>query len=138
MDIMRPLSIIIALGFTLLFAGCGGIKGPVSFYLSNEEPTSSGGLIPTNPPALVVARLRSVFPDPARHTITINFFPADASAIQAFTTDNIGKTVVMVQGSNVLSVAKVLSPVPPDAGLMIPVNTNLDFRSVYRALSRLE
>jgi hypothetical protein len=136
---MRILSVITMLSLTLLFAGCSGPKEePVSFYLSSQKLTSGSATIPTNPPVLVVTRLTFVAADAEQHTITIKFLPADASAIQKLTTENIGGTVVIVQRSNVISAAVVSAPVPPDAGLMFPVNTNLDFESVYRAISRLE
>lgn len=94
--------------------------------------------IPTGPATLVVSRLAFVDPDEAQHTITVKFIPKDASAIEKLTIASIGKTIVIVQGSNVLSVAVVSAPVPPEAGLMIPVNTNLDFECAYRALLRLK
>jgi len=135
---MRPLSIITTFSLTLLFAGCGDPKEPVSFYLSSQKPTSGSSFVPTNPPVLVVTRLTFVAPDTDQHTISIKFLPSDANAIEKLTTENFGKTVVIVQGTNVLSAAVVSAPVPPDAGFMFPVNTNLDFENVYRSLSRLE
>jgi len=99
---MRPLSIITTFSLTLLFAGCGGPKEPVSFYLSSQKPTSGSSFVPTNPPVLVVTRLTFVAPDTDQHTISIKFFPADASVIEKLTTENFGKTVVIVQGTNVL------------------------------------
>ena len=135
---MRAPNIIIALGLILLFAGCGGPKEPVSFYLSDQKPSEARGVIPAGSASLVVSKLTFVASDPDQHTISIKFLPADASAIEKLTRDNIFKTVVIVQGSNVISAAVVSTPVPPDAGFMFPVNTNLDFESVYRALSRLE
>jgi hypothetical protein len=135
---MRTLSIIITLNLTLLFVGCGGPKEPVSFYLSSQKPTFDIGTISTNTPALVVTRLTFVASDTDQHTISIKFLPADADVIQKLTTENIGGTVVMVQGSNVISASVVSAPIPPDAGFTFPVNTNLDFESVLRALSRLQ
>ena len=135
--IMRAPNAIIALGLILLFAGCRP-KEPVSFYLSDQKPSMGGGSIPVGPATLVVSKLQFVGPDEAQRTISIKFILSDASAIERMTTENIGKTIVMVQGTNVLSVSKVFAPVLPDAGLMFPVNTNLDFESVYRAISRLE
>jgi hypothetical protein len=135
---MRRLHIIVTLGLTLLFFGCSRepVK-PLSFYLSEQKPTYGDLAIPTNLAALVVSRLQFITPDMAQHTISIRLLPADASAIEKLTTDNFGKTVVMVQGTNVLSVSSILAPVPAQADFMFPVNTNLDFGSVCRELSNL-
>ena len=135
---MRVLNILIGLSLTLLYAGCSGSKEPVSFYLSDQKPAKGGGSVPAGPATLLVSKLRLVAPHEAEHMITIKFIPSDASAIDKLTTENLGKTIVMVQGTNVLSVSRVFTPVHPDGGLMFPVNTNLDFDSVYRALLKLE
>lgn len=135
--IVRLISIIVALGLILLSAGCSGPKQPVSFYLSNQGPTSGGNSIPTNTAALVVTRLRSVYADFTGRTVSISFFQPDADVIEKLTADNIGKTMAVVQGTNVLDVGPIAAVVPPNASLMFRVNTNLDFQSVYRELLKL-
>lgn len=136
--VMRAFQITIVLSLTLLYCGCRREPAtPLSFYLSDQEPSIKGTSIPTNSPVLTVTRLRFVAPDNSVRKITIKFYPKDADAVEKLTTDNLGKTVVMIQGTNVLTVSRVTVPISARAGFLFPVSTNVDFDAAVRELLRL-
>ena len=136
---MRALHIIVTLGLMFLCYGCTSKQAgvPLSFYLSDQEPKNGVATVPDGQAALVVGQLQFVASDAAQRKLTIKLFPADASVFEKLTTDNFGKTIVLVQGSNMLASPRVSEPIPAQAGITFPVSTNLDFQSVYRELQRL-
>jgi hypothetical protein len=135
---VRALCKIVTLSLAFFYLGCSREPGkPLSFYLSDQEPTFGSGVIPATPATLVINKLQFVITDAAQHIMTIKFFPADASTIEKLTIDNFGKTVVMVQGTNVLCMSRISVPVGEKAAMIFPVRTNLDFEIVTRELLNL-
>lgn len=117
--------------------GCSNQAGvPLSFYLCGEDYDSQSG-IPTNAPALVVSQVLMVAGEPALGRVTIKLSPPDAGVFEKLTTDNFGKTVVVVQGTNVIATPRITQPIPVQAGIMLPISTNVDFGGTYRELLRL-
>jgi hypothetical protein len=117
--------------------GCRKQTGvPRSLYLCAEDYDSRSG-IPTNAPALVVSQVQMVAGEPTLGKVTIKLSPPDAAVFEKLTTDNFGKTVVVVQGTNVLATPRITQPISAQAGIMIPISTNVDFGRAYQELLRL-
>ena len=134
---MRALQFSVICGFMLLLAGCSREPGvPLSFHLSDLEP-SGIATVPTNTAALVVSQVDMVAPDAAERKITVKLLSADAGVFEKLTTDNFGKTLIVIQGTNVLSAARILQPIPVQAGVILPIGTNVDFEHTYRELLKL-
>jgi hypothetical protein len=120
----------------LFLFGCSKKPGgPLSFYLSDQG--QSGAAVQTNTAALVVTQLEMVASEAAQRSITIKLLPADASSFERLTTDNFGKPFFVVQGTNVLATPKITQPIPAQAGIMLPIGTNVDFEHTYRELLKL-
>ena len=125
-------------GFVLLLVACSKKPAlPLSFYVMDQEvdPTRA---IPTNAPTLVVSQVQAVFPEPAEGRVSIKLMPRDAAEFEKLTTDNLGKTVVVVQGTNVISMPRITGPIPVRARIMMPISTNIDFGRTYRELAKLK
>ena len=75
--------------------------------------------------------------DAAQRKVTIKLLAADASAFEKLTADNFGKTLIMVQGSNVLAAPRISEPISAQAGIIVPIGTNVDFEHTYRELLKL-
>ena len=134
---MRSLQFSLTCGFMLLLFGCSKEPGvPLSFYLSDSDQSSAVG-IPTNTAALVVSEVAMVAAEPAQGRVTIKLLPADASVFEKLTTDNFGKMVVVVQGTNIIATPRITQPIPVQAGIMLPIRTNVDFELTYRNLLKL-
>lgn len=135
---MRALKIQLTFCLMLSLAGCGGKPAvPLSFYLNEQEQQKGVAIGPESKAALVVSRVEMVAPDVVKRNVTIKLLPADANAFEKLTTDNLGKTVTIVQGSNVLATPRIFEPIPAQAGVTFPIGTNIDFESAYRELVRL-
>lgn len=134
---MRILHISLICGFMLPLLGCTKQAGvPLSFHLSDQNYDSAAG-IPTNAPSLVVSQLQMVAAEPAQGRVTIKLFPADAGVFEKLTTDNFGKTVVVVQGTNIVATPRITQPIPVQAGIMLPISTNVDFGRTHQELLKL-
>jgi len=134
---MRSLQFSLICGYTLLLFGCTKDPGvPLSFYLSDQDQ-SSAVAVPTNTAALAVSQVEMVASDATQRKVTIKLLAADASAFEKLTTDNFGKTLIMVQGSNVLAAPRISEPISAQAGIIVPIGTNVDFEHTYRELLKL-
>src|SRR5258705_6580517 len=124
---MRTLQSSLMCGFILLLFGCSHKEAgvPLSFYLTDQDPNGAAA-IPTNAAALTVSELEMMASEPAVRRITIKLVPSDAGVFEKLTTDNFGKTVVVVQGTNVLATPRITQPIPVRAGIMLPISTNVD------------
>lgn len=121
----------------LLLFGCSKEPGvPLSFYLSNQEQ-SGPIVVPTNKAALVVTEIELVAPEVAQRRVTIKLLAADASSFEKLTTDNFGKTLVIVQGTNLLAAPKIKEPILAQASVVLPIGTNVDFEHTYWELRKL-
>jgi len=133
---MRRLSI--AVGLALLLCGCSHKEKnvPLAFYLSapavTGEPTRA-----EDKPALVVSKLDFVAPDIAGRKVAIKLKGNDAKEFETLTAKNIGRTLILVQGGNVVANATLSEAIPPDAGIRVSVNTNIDFERACLNLIKL-
>ena len=120
-----------------LFYGCGRETGvPLSLYFTDQEQQDAAA-IPAKTPELVLTQVAMVASDAPKRRITIKLLQADADAFEKLTTRNIGKTLIIVQGSKVLTTPKILETISARAGMTFTVSTNLDFESVDRELFKL-
>jgi hypothetical protein len=134
--IMRRLSI--ALGLALLLCGCSHKEKvvPLAFYLSAPAVTGQ----PTHAedkPSLVVSRLEFVAPDAGQRKVAIKLKDKDAKEFEALTAKNIGRTLILVQGGNVVADATLSEAIPPEAGIRVDVNPNIDFERACLNLIKL-
>jgi hypothetical protein len=121
----------------LPIVGCTKQAGvPLSIHVCAEDYVVQAG-IPTNAPALVVSQVLRVAGEPAQRKVTIKLSPPDAGVIEKLTTDNPGKKVVIVQGTNVLATPRITGPILARAAIVFRINTNVDFERTYRELVRL-
>ena len=93
--------------------------------------------MPTNTPSLVVSNLQMVGVEPAQGRVTVRLFPQDAGAFERLTEENQGKTLILVQGTNILAAPKIVGRIPAQAGIMIPISTNADFGGTVQELLKL-
>jgi hypothetical protein len=121
----------------LLLSGCSKQVGvPLSFHLSDQKQGDPATL-PKDKPALVVKQVEVFEHDAAQRKVSIKLLPTDSRAFEKLTADNIGKTLIFVQGSNVLMAPKNLHPIPAGTIISFSISTNLDFESVYQELLKL-
>jgi len=135
---MRRSQIFITLGIVLLLCGCRHKEKtePLAFYLSKPAPTGAS-VEAEKKPSLVVSKLDMVAPDQGQRKVTIKLLDSDAAAFEKLTSRNIGKTLILVQGGNVLADATVSQAIPVTAGIMVSVNTNIDFENACLNLLKL-
>lgn len=134
---MHALQISLICGMVLLLFGCSKEAGvPLSFYLSDQSQ-SGAAAVPTNTAALVVTQVESVALDAAQRKVIIKLLPADASSFKKPYTDNWGRTVVIVQGANVLATPPIQQLILAQAWITLPIATNVDFGPTYREILKL-
>jgi hypothetical protein len=124
--------------FLLLLFGCSSKEAgvPLRFNLSDQDQNGAA-VIPTNAAALAVSEMQMVRAETPQRRITIKLLPTDASAFERLTTDNFGKTVVVVQGTNVVATTRISEPISAQAGIILPIRTNVDFEHTYQDLLKL-
>ena len=121
----------------MLLAGCSKEPGvPLFFHLSDGNMAQTVA-VPTNSPSLVVSNLQMVGVEPAQGRVTVRLFPQDAGAFERLTEENQGKTLILVQGTNILAAPKIVGRIPAQAGIMIPISTNADFGGTVQELLKL-
>jgi hypothetical protein len=134
---MRSLPFSLTCCSLLLLFGCSKEPGvPLSFYLSDQE-SRGPVVVPTNAAAFVVTQVEGVGSEAAHRKVTIKLLASDASAFEKLTRDNLWKTLVVVQGTNVLATPKISDPIPARGAIVFRIGTNVNFENTYRDLLKL-
>jgi hypothetical protein len=109
------------------------VAAPLAFYV---HEVNAGASARTNDPALLVSTIEVVGAEPAQRRITVKLLASDAESLQKLTADNVGKMLMVAQGSNIISSAMIVVPIGR-APFMVPVGTNANFERTCQELLAL-